>query len=491
MSHYKIRPVILSGGLGTRLWPVSDASRPKQFTQFFEDRLPFFAETLQRVHSQEDYLPPIIIGNTAHLALIHHYLDRLDIRNARIISEPISCNTAAAALTGALSESENGVLHLLMPSDHHVEDEAQFHHLVQKAAASAQAERIVLFGITPGRPETGYGYIMPDRAEADDVTPIQKFLEKPDRLKAASLIAEGALWNSGIFLYAPETIMNEVLRIDAVYYQQCLHAVDNAVPSDNTLFIASEDYLAIPSASFDTLIMENTEKGSVIAGAFGWSDVGSWESLWEISQKNEDNNAIKGNVITRDVLNSYIHSDGIEIAALGMRDCVVVAKNNRILITKIAKSQEVKYIAASAENEFTTMQNSQQLSEMDAPPYLAQDMALGVHDTYWRPWGKFKNIARGKNYLIKHLYVKPSSAISLQKHEERCEHWVVIEGEATVEIDNEIQIFYADQPVFIPRHSLHRLSNNAESTLKIIEIQSGAYLSEDDIVRYDDRYGRV
>ena len=486
-----IRPVILSGGFGTRLWPLSSPSCPKQFTRFFDGKTHFFAQTLQRFADRQRYLPPFIVGNVQHLSLIKEALEQADIQDASVIAEPVACSTGAAAIVTALLEEEPGVLHLLVPSDHHMEDEMTFQALVSDAATPAQEGRIMLFGITPDRPETGYGYIMPKEPVDAGISEINKFLEKPDKARAISLIAQGALWNSGIFLYHPATVLAEAKRINPDYYAHCATAAGSHFRLDYCLFLDQEHYRKIPSAAFDTLVMENTALGSVIAGAFGWSDVGSWESLWNIAPRDADNNLIRGEVITRDVSNSYIHSDGVRIAALGIQDYIVVARDNTILIAPIDKSQEVKYLSSLAEHGFANDSSALQLHEPTVLPYSAEPAREPENNLYWRPWGKYRNVARGKNYLIKDLIINPGCSLSLQRHEERAEHWVVMEGEATVEIEGEIKVFHPEQSVFIPRSARHRLRNNGTSVLKIIEIQAGNYLNEDDITRYEDMFGRI
>lgn len=469
MTHadeVRVRPVILSGGFGKRLWPLSHESRPKQFVKLLNNESPF-SLTLKRVMDRNVYKPPIIVGNVEHTFFIFESLNDLDIKDAIVLIEPMERNTATAAIIAALHEAEEDSLHLILPCDHHISDEPGFHNAIAQSASVAKEGNIVLFGIAPDKPETGYGYIMPGNfIDGSNVRRVSVFTEKPDETFARVLINQGALWNSGIFLYAPKVLLAEATLLAPEHYEKCQLALANVQQHRKCFMFEDEHYETMESQALDTLIMENTKQATVLACSIGWNDVGSWHALWHMAEKDEDSNAFVGNVVVKDVKNSYIRSDGPQVAALGMEDCVIIADQNNILVAPSARAQEVRELAT-----LVTGNNKP---------------ATGI-----RPWGIFRNIAAGRNFAVKHIIIWPGCSISLQSHEHRAEHWVVISGTAKAECDGMEKILLPNQSAFVPQRSLHRLSNHGQEDLQIIEVQSGNYLNEDDIVRFEDLYGRV
>jgi mannose-1-phosphate guanylyltransferase / mannose-6-phosphate isomerase len=466
-----IRPVILSGGSGTRLWPISRSQYPKQFAPLLNDES-LFAATLKRVADRSRYAAPVIICNSEHKFFVLEALDHLEIKDATVLLEPVGRNTAAAALVAALYEKEPGVLHLVMPSDHLVADEASFHATVAQAAKAAASGSIVLFGITPDYPETGYGYIIPAAGkDADAVRKISLFSEKPDTARAGDLIKKGALWNSGIFLYAPQMLCKEAEALASDHFEKCAAAVHNATQDHRCILLGRDDYESMHSHAFDTLIMEHTKHGAVLPCSMGWNDVGSWQALWQLAGKDANSNACLGPVVAKDVKTSYIRSEGPAVAVLGMEDCLIVATKDAVLVAPRARAQEIKGLLSTIED--------------------SHKQVATTHVCVPRPWGTYENIAEGTNFKVKHIVVKPGRSLSLQMHHHRAEHWVVVAGTARVECDGVEKMVFPNESIFVPKGATHRLGNPGRIDLQLIEVQSGDYLGEDDIVRFDDVYGRV
>jgi mannose-1-phosphate guanylyltransferase/mannose-6-phosphate isomerase len=474
-SLSKITPVILSGGAGTRLWPVSRRQFPKQFAALLNEKN-LFSATLSRVSDRAHYTRPIIVGNNEHKFFILDALDKLNITDALVLLEPMGRNTAAAALTTALYEMDKGFsgLHLVMPSDHLVADETAFHLAAHEAAVMARKGNIVLFGINPEFPETGYGYITPGEAmDKSAIKKIKTFHEKPDSATAQKLIHKGALWNSGIFLYDPKVLCEEAKALAPDYFADCKYAVEDAKEDayGRCVTLGKEAYEGMKNHAFDTLIMEQTKKGAVLPCSMGWNDIGSWQALWKITPKNDEGNALLGPVVAHDVKSSYIRSEGPTIAVLGMEDCMVVATKDAVMVAPCSRSQEIKGLLALVEN------NNSEVAH--------------AHTTISRPWGTYESIAQGTHFRVKHIVVRPARSLSLQMHHHRAEHWVVVGGTALVECNGIEKLIFPNESIFIPQGASHRLTNPGKIDLQLIEVQSGEYLQEDDIVRFDDVYGRV
>lgn len=468
-----IRPVILSGGSGTRLWPVSRLQFPKQFVHLMGDET-LFEATLSRVSDNTRYAAPIIVCNKEHKFFVLDALGHADVAEATVLLEPMGRNTAAAAIVAALMDekADSPTLHLVMPSDHVVKDRAAFNAAVQAATKAALAGKIVLFGITPDRPETGYGHIIPGQnLSGTEVSSIALFREKPNQEGAIALMQQGALWNSGMFLYSPAALLKEAQALAPTHLDLCRKALENARANGQCTELAADAYSAVPSSPFDTLIMESTKEGAVLPCSMGWSDVGSWQALWEISEKTSDNNTVVGPVVVKDVKSSYVRSEGPVVAVMGVEDCTVVATKDAVIVAPTSRSQDVKSLLASVEQSHAHLA----VSHVKVP----------------RPWGTYEGIAEGKNFLVKHIVVYPGRSLSLQMHHHRAEHWIVVAGTALAECNGVEKLVYPNESIFIPQGAKHRLSNPGKTDLQLIEVQSGDYLSEDDIVRFDDIYGRV
>jgi mannose-1-phosphate guanylyltransferase/mannose-6-phosphate isomerase len=467
----KIRPIILSGGSGTRLWPVSRTKAPKQFVPLIGDEN-LFTATVRSVASSALFTDPLIVGNGEHKFLIHDALDSVKITDAKVIFEPEGRNTAPAAVVAALVEKESDILHLVRPSDHVITDLKAWHAALAQAIPAAQAGSIVLFGIKPDYAETGYGYIVPGPAQAfDNVKQIASFKEKPDAGTAASLMASGALWNSGIFLYLPRTLIEEAKKLAPQMLAQVQEALAKGQSDARGTTLDAQSYAAVASEPFDRVFMERTSVGAVVPCSMGWSDVGSWQALWQTASKDADGNVASGSVVTQDTTNSYIRSEGPAVAVLGMKDVAVIATKDAILVTPRARTQDVKTLVAAVE-------------KTHAP--LAQE-----HPKARRPWGAYETVARGSHFQVKHITVLPGRSLSLQMHHHRAEHWIVVAGTARTECDGVEKLVFPNESVYIPKGATHRLSNPGMVELHLIEVQSGDYLGEDDIVRFADNYGRA
>lgn len=466
----KIRPVILSGGSGTRLWPISRRCFPKQFAPLVGDES-LFAAALRTTLDRELFAPPIIVANVEHKFLILDALQAVGVDDARILLEPEGRNTGAAAITAALTDSSEDTLHLVMPSDHLIEKRDAFIAAVQAAASAAQAGNIVLFGMRPSYPETGYGYIVPgEKTGWAGIARVGAFQEKPDAIIAKQLIDNGALWNSGMFLYLSSMLVEETQTLAPEYLPLCMEALAQSKKDLGCLTLAAEPYAQIPSEPFDRLIMERTKRGCVIPCSIGWSDAGSWHALWQMSKHNDNGNVFVGPVVSQEVSDAYIRSDGPTVAVLGVRDIAVIATRDAVLIAPRNRAQDVKALVAKIER---------------------QDPALADHHMrVLRPWGTYESLAEAGNFHVKHIIVHPGRALSLQQHHHRAEHWIIVGGTAKVERDGVEELVFPNESVFVPRGAVHRLSNPGKIPLHLIEVQSGDYFGEDDILRFDDPYGR-
>ena len=466
----RVRPVILSGGSGTRLWPVSRQRQPKQFMPLL-GRECLFASAVRLTVEMPGFAPPLVVGSAEHKFLILDILEQMNVAFLPPLLEPEGRNTSAAALVAALAETEADVLHLVRPSDHIIADEAAFAEVVKNAAPEAAKGAFVLFGITPTHPETGYGYILPGGKVDAHVRVISSFKEKPDEKTAEALIAKGALWNSGIFLYSPRSLISETETLAPELLAQCRAALKDAKQDMGCVMLDAAAYSPMENQPFDRVIMERTKRGMVVPCNMGWSDVGSWHALWQLATKDDQFNICSGPVISRDVTNSYIRSDGPTVAAMGLDNVMIIATKDAVLVAPRARSQDVKTIVDDIRKDHPAM-------TIDHPRVM-------------RPWGSYESIAQGQNFQVKQIIVRPGRSLSLQMHHHRAEHWVVVAGTAKTECDGVEKLVFPNESVYIPKGSKHRLSNPGKADLHLIEVQSGDYLGEDDIVRFADNYGRT
>ncbi len=464
-----IQPVILAGGSGSRLWPLSRELYPKQLINLIGNRS-LLQETLARVNELADILPPIVVVGEEHRFLTKTQLEELDLFPAyHLLLEPVGRNTAPAICGAALYARQHGgeaAVLLVLPADHLITAPTAFGTAVGKAVRLAENGRLATFGIVPDGPETGYGYIA--RGEDDRV---RSFVEKPDLATAKQYVAGGEyLWNSGMFAFSVATFLAELTEHEPAIVTQMTEAV-NKGRTDGVFFRFEKTAMQqCPNDSIDYALMEKTDKAAVVEADMGWSDIGSWLALWRASAKDEEGNVVAGDVILEDVKNSLIHSDDSLVAAVGLRDTMVVETADAVLVAPLARSQEVKEIV----NKLKQRKRNE----------------FHIHKTVYRPWGSYTTLELHERFQIKRITVNPAAKLSLQMHHHRHEHWVVVSGTAQVTNGEQVIPLYENQSTYIPAGTRHRLENPGTIPLELIEIQIGSYLGEDDIVRFDDVYGR-
>ncbi len=477
MKSKKIYPVILSGGSGTRLWPMSRSAKPKQFLPLMSENS-MFVETLNRVTNSDEFHAPIIVGNEQHQHLIKSQLKQAGLEAGAIILEPVAKNTAPAIALAAyhiLNQEPDSVM-LVMPSDHVIDNDQTFYDAIELGLNACHKGRMVTFGIKPGYPETGYGYIKTGteilNLNETHAFNLDRFVEKPKQSVAEDMLTKGNyLWNSGIFMFSALQYINElaannpdmVVEVNKAYmHRRC---VDNIIEPE------SESFDAVTADSVDYAVMEHTNKAAVVEGLFKWSDAGSWLSLWDTSHKDRHNNVVSGDVMTDSTTNCYIRGGKRLISTIGVYDLVVVDTDDALLITNKKRAQDVKSVV-----------NNLNLNAREEAKQTA---------TVNRPWGTYTSVDQGQQHQVKHITVEPGGVLSKQYHHHRSEHWIVVHGVAEVEVGDEQLILGVNESVYIPKGEIHRLTNNGKETLNLIEVQCGDYLGEDDIVRLEDNYGRV
>lgn len=466
-------PIILSGGVGSRLWPLSREHYPKQLLALVGKNT-LLQETILRLNGLTELSPPLVICNENHRFLVAEQLRQLEISPISIILEPIGRNTAPAAAVAALTSLNHDTdpLLLILPADHIIANAQAFREAVTAGIPLAQTNYLVTFGINPTRPETGYGYIQAKQKINDSqALSVQQFVEKPDLETAQQYLHAGHYyWNSGMFLFKASTYLNELEQFASDIFGACRQAVNNAIEDMDFLRVDVSSFKACPSNSIDYAVMEQTESAVVIPLDADWSDVGAWSSLWEISPQDDENNVIIGDVITENVTSSYLRAEHRLIAAIGLENLIVVETSDAILIAHQDSVQDVKKI----------------VSQLKA----AQRNEALLHRKVYRPWGSYEIVDDESRYQVKHIIVNPGASLSLQMHYHRSEHWVIVKGTAQITRNEETFLLGENQSTYIPFGTKHRLTNPGKLPLEIIEIQSGSYLGEDDIIRYDDVYGR-
>ena len=469
-----IHPVILSGGSGTRLWPMSRTLYPKQLLTLL-GRESLLQQTVRRIAERETFAPPLLVANEEHRFIIAEQLREIAVVPRALLLEPVGRNTAPAACLAALAltETDPDPLMLLMPSDHMIVDVDAFVDAIGRAAAAAQAGALVSFGIAPERAETGYGYIRRD-GELDGVKgvfAVAEFVEKPGPEQAEKYIESGEhSWNSGIFLFPARVYLDELERLRPDMVAACRQALATAQRDSDFIRLGKDAFSTCAADSIDYAVMEHTRRAAVVPVSMGWSDVGSWDALWEMGSKDQHGNSLEGNVVAEETRNCYLRSEAGLIAAIGIEDLVVVATDDAVMVAPRNRTQEVRKLVARLVRD--------RRDEADALP------------TVHRPWGSFKSLHNGHRVQVKHILVKPGGKLSLQMHHHRAEHWVVVQGTAKIVRGEEEMILTEDQSTYIPLGTAHRLENPGKIPLHLIEVQSGSYLGEDDIVRLEDSYGR-
>ncbi|MCZ8125143.1 MAG: mannose-1-phosphate guanylyltransferase/mannose-6-phosphate isomerase [Tagaea sp.] len=466
----KLVPVILSGGAGTRLWPLSRELYPKQLLPLAGERS-LIQDTALRAGG-EAFGPPIVVCNEEHRFVIAEQLRRVDIAPRAIVLEPVGRNTAAAAAAAA-GVLAPGEIMLLLPSDHAIKDVPAFLAAAAHAAAAARAGRLVTFGIDPERPETGYGYIKRGAAlpGLDGAFAVDRFVEKPDAETARKYIAEGGwAWNSGMFMLPGELFLGELAKFEPGIARAAADALAKAKRDLDFVRLDKDAFAAAPSKSIDYAVMERTSAAAVVPARLGWSDVGAWDALWELGKRDEAGNVVQGDVIAEATRNSYLRTEGRLLATLGVEDLIVVDTRDATLVARKDQAQHVKKIVDRLK--------------------AAGRSEASLHTEVHRPWGSYQTIDLGPRFQVKRLSVKPGAKISLQKHARRAEHWVVVQGVARVTRDEDVLTLRENMSTYIPVGCVHRLENPGTEMLHIVEVQSGSYLGEDDIVRLEDSYGR-
>jgi len=464
-----IQPVILAGGTGSRLWPLSRELYPKQLINLTGSHS-LLQATLERVKELPDTLPPIIVVGEEHRFLTKTQIEALDLfPEYHLLLEPVGRNTAAAICGAALYAQQNidkNTVLLVLPADHLISAQGAFREAVREALALAEKGNLTTFGIVPERPETGYGYIC--RGEGCRV---HSFVEKPDLQTAEEYVASGKyLWNSGMFAFSIKTLLAEFAEHGPVILTTMAEAVARGT-RDGVFFRFDKSAMEMcPDDSIDYALMEKTGKAAVVEADLGWSDIGSWHALWEMAEKDENGNVVTGDVIMEDVKNSLIRAGDTLVAAVGLTDTMVVETADAVLVAPISRAQDVKKIVQRLKKEGRN--------------------EFHIHKTVYRPWGSYTTLEIQERFQIKRITVNPQAKLSLQMHHHRHEHWIVVKGMAKVTNGNEVVLLNENQSTYITAGEKHRLENPGTIPLELIEIQIGSYLGEDDIVRFDDEYGR-
>lgn len=467
-----ILPVVMAGGSGSRLWPLSRELRPKQFLELTGSST-MLQSTIQRLNGLH-IAPPMLICNEDHRFIAAEQLRQIGQLNHNIILEPVGRNTAPAIALAALAATANGddPLLLVLAADHVIQQDAEFRRVVEQATPLALSGKLVTFGIVPTHAETGYGYIRRGEPQADDSFAIAQFVEKPNKTKAEGYLASGDFyWNSGMFLFRASVYLGELSKNRPDILASCKTAMAATQADLDFIRVDKAAFAACPDDSIDYAVMEKTADGVVVALDAGWSDVGSWSSLWDVRSKDEFGNATTGDVLSVNSHDNLVFAETGLVATVGLKDTIVVQTKDAVLVAAKDQVQDVKAIV-------------QQLKARGRSEHK-------IHREVYRPWGKYDSVDNGARYQVKRITVKPGEKLSIQMHHHRAEHWIVVSGTANVTVDGKDTLLTENQSIYIPVGAIHALENPGKIPLELIEVQSGSYLGEDDIVRFSDRYGRA
>ncbi|STX50985.1 mannose-1-phosphate guanylyltransferase [Legionella busanensis] len=471
-----ILPLILAGGTGSRLWPLSRELHPKQFLNIFGSHT-MLQMTLMRLQGLE-HTPPFIICNEQHRFLVAEQLRQID-SNGVIILEPFGKNTAPTVAIGALlalkqndnfkSEIPDEPVLLVLPADHMINDIDKFQQAVNEALVYANQGKLVAFGVSPDKPEIGYGYIRASKKKK--VMNIEQFIEKPDLPTAQSFLKSGNYyWNSGIFMFRANDYLNELKQFRSDIYASCVESVEHMHKNNGYIYISKEHFFKCPTESIDYAVMEKTKNGVAIPLEAGWSDVGSWCSIWEILQKDLHDNVQTGDVVQFDSHSNLVNSEDKLVVTIGLKDTIIINTKDALLVTTKDNVQKIRQVV----DELGRKERNE----------------VKIHREVHRPWGKFDSLECGKRYQVKHLTILPGQKISTQMHHHRAEHWIIVSGSALITKDQDSFLLTENESTYIPLGTVHTLENPGLIPLEVIEVQTGSYLGEDDIVRFEDQYGR-
>lgn len=467
-----IIPIIMAGGSGTRLWPLSRSLYPKQFLSLINENS-LLQETLKRLDGL-NCLPPVIVSNNEHRFIVAEQLRQFGVDDFQIILEPVGRNTAPAVALAALKSLElHGDHHMLvLAADHAIQDIEAFHAAVLAAEQESVDNKLVTFGIVPTKPETGYGYIKKGEQVKNSVFKVNSFVEKPDLETAKNYLEQKCyLWNSGMFMFKASVYLDELKKFRPDILAACKESLSSASTDLDFIRLNSDVFAECPDESIDYAVMEKTQDCVVIPLDADWSDIGSWTSLWEISEKDEHENVSHGDVINYNSRNNYIYSEGSLISTVGVNNLIIVQTKDALLVAQQDNVQDIKKIVEILKKQ----KRSEHIS----------------HREVYRPWGRYDSVERGDRYQVKRITVKPGECLSTQMHHHRAEHWVVVAGTAKVTCGERTFFVTENESTFIPIGTVHSLENPGKIPLEVIEIQSGVYLGDDDIVRLSDKYGRV
>ena len=468
-------PVVIAGGIGSRLWPVSRTLLPKQFIHFQQFGGSLFQNTLNRLNGIEDISQPLVVCNEEHRFLVAEQLRALDELDSKILLEPFGKDTAPAVAVAALcaiQENPDALL-LVLPADHIINDTDRFQSAIGQAKKLAKKNKLVTFGIVPDAPEVGYGYIEKgSQLEGSDGFAVARFVEKPDLAAAISYLeARTYFWNSGMFMFSAQLFLGELEVYSRDIYEVCVETFAAIIKDSDFMRIPGSRFSACRSDSIDYAVMEKTANAAMIPLDAGWNDLGAWEALWKVGSKDAAGNVISGDVLLNQVNNSYIQAESRLVAAVGIEDTVIIETADSVLVSNKKSAQTVKQIVEQLEAKKRTESVS--------------------HTKVFRPWGSYESLMNADGYQVKHIIVNPGESLSLQMHHHRAEHWIVIKGKGVITCDGKEIVLGVNENIFVPLGSKHRLANPFSEPVEIIEVQVGDYLSEDDIVRFEDQYGRL